>query len=704
MNKHVLLTFAAAIFLVTAQAQDQVPTTIPYQGLIEVDGEPFTGTGRFYFMLVSKNPLTNTPKTASATVTSRVDGEIDRIILNSRGSGYTSVPTVTISGGGGFGAAASAFISSRGLVTAITITDSGTGYTSSPTATITAPQPAEKALWTNETDSPSSLSRPSQFESIPVVAGNYSLRLGDPDIMPGISGSNVFQPDVFLRIWFDDGSNGIQQLSPDQPLGSTPFSLTAQTVIAPDSSATGFRSTAMGSRTTASGFYSTAMGDSTTASGFFSTAMGQLTTASGGVATAMGERTTASGVRSTAMGNGTTASGDESTAMGNSTTASGKNSTAMGNGTTASGLNSTAIGFLTTASGDSATAMGFFTTASANSATAMGRNTTASGLDSTAMGFLTTASGDFSTAMGADTIAPSFSETTVGSYNTIYTPVSNLLSNPIDRLFVIGNGTSNGNRSDALIVEKSGQAFFKADPGAIDGSLTTDYAAVIENTDATEGGDALALKVQTVNPTSASNFLAFFDGDDTVLGEIDGNGSGGVRFQSTGADYAEYLPALDPDEELEAGDLVAVRSGKITRDTTSFDQLMVISTNPIVVGNQPADSTGFHKVAFIGQVPVKVSGPVRSGDYLLASGQNDGTAVAKPAAEIRASDRSRIIGRAWDSSDAAGEKLINAAVGLDLGVALVSEIKSLNEEVEQLRSQQSRFNERLQKLEGPGNE
>ncbi|MEM9282742.1 MAG: hypothetical protein AAGA96_13015, partial [Verrucomicrobiota bacterium] len=173
--------------------------------------------------------------------------------------------------------------------------------------------------------------------------------------------------------------------------------------------------------------------------------------------------------------------------------------------------------------------------------------------------------------------------------------------------------------------------------------------------------------------------------------------------QSTGADYAEYLPALNPDEELEAGDLVAVRSGKITRNTSSFDQLMVISTNPIVVGNRPADAAGHHKVAFIGQVPVKVSGRVSSGDYLLASGQHNGTAIAKPAEKLRASDRSRIIGRAWDSSDATGEKLINAAVGLDLGETLVSEINSLSNQVEQLRSQLNRYNARLQKLEHSGN-
>lgn len=48
------------------------------------------------------------------------------------GTGYTSAPTVTISGGGGTGATAVATISG-GAVTAVTITNPGIGYTSAPT-------------------------------------------------------------------------------------------------------------------------------------------------------------------------------------------------------------------------------------------------------------------------------------------------------------------------------------------------------------------------------------------------------------------------------------------------------------------------------------------------------------------------------------------------------------------------------------------
>jgi len=51
------------------------------------------------------------------------------------GSGYTTAPTVQITGGGGTGATATATVSA-GKVTAITLTSAGTGYTTSPSITL----------------------------------------------------------------------------------------------------------------------------------------------------------------------------------------------------------------------------------------------------------------------------------------------------------------------------------------------------------------------------------------------------------------------------------------------------------------------------------------------------------------------------------------------------------------------------------------
>lgn len=63
-------------------------------------------------------------------------GSISYIGVKSGGTGYTSAPTVTITGGGGSGGTATATISG-GAVTAYTIVNPGSGYTSAPTISIT---------------------------------------------------------------------------------------------------------------------------------------------------------------------------------------------------------------------------------------------------------------------------------------------------------------------------------------------------------------------------------------------------------------------------------------------------------------------------------------------------------------------------------------------------------------------------------------
>ncbi|OWK46556.1 Flagellar hook-length control protein FliK [Fimbriiglobus ruber] len=65
-----------------------------------------------------------------------IAGAVDSVVVTTGGTGYTSAPTVTFSGGGGTGATATATVS-NGQVTAVTITNSGIGYTSTPTIAFT---------------------------------------------------------------------------------------------------------------------------------------------------------------------------------------------------------------------------------------------------------------------------------------------------------------------------------------------------------------------------------------------------------------------------------------------------------------------------------------------------------------------------------------------------------------------------------------
>jgi hypothetical protein len=90
---------------------------------------------------------------------------------------------------------------------------------------------------------------------------------------------------------------------------------------------------------------------------------------------------------------------------------------------------------------------------------AMGRNTIASGFNATAFGTSTEASAWYTTTFGQGTEASSRTETVIGSYNTRVISLGGTRDwNPLDRLFVIGNGTgsSTASRTNALVMLKNG--------------------------------------------------------------------------------------------------------------------------------------------------------------------------------------------------------------------------------------------------------
>ena len=183
---------------------------------------------------------------------------------------------------------------------------------------------------------------------------------------------------------------------------------------------------------------------------------GSGSTASGNYSHAEGYRTTASGDQgSHAEGYGPTASGSASHAEGNGTTASGFSSHAEGSGTTASTDFSHAEGRYTTASGDSSHAEGGATIASGNSSHAEGSGTTASTDFSHAEGRYTTASGFSSHAEGSNTIANHKSQHVFGEFNTA-DPSTAFLSIRGNYVEIVGNGTTNTNRSNARTLDWSG--------------------------------------------------------------------------------------------------------------------------------------------------------------------------------------------------------------------------------------------------------
>lgn len=202
-----------------------------------------------------------------------------------------------------------------------------------------------------------------------------------------------------------------------------------------------------------------------------------------------------------------------------------------------------------------------------------------------------------------------------------------------------------------------------------DGVCNSCGVAFIENTTA-QPSNVLNLRIGTSVPNQSFHFINFLkenpDGD-PLIGWINSNQSGdGVKFVSVGGDYAEMLPRLNPDEKIQPGEIVGLYGGQITKNTRGAAQIMAVSANPIVLGNLPAKEarSQYEQVAFIGQVPIRVRGAVKAGDFIVASGLNDGTGVAVSPDCITSEQFEQVVGQAWESSSDDGLKSVQTAVGL----------------------------------------
>nr|MCH9660733.1 hypothetical protein [Bacteroidota bacterium] len=198
------------------------------------------------------------------------------------------------------------------------------------------------------------------------------------------------------------------------------------------------------------------------------------------------------------------------------------------------------------------------------------------------------------------------------------------------------------------------------------------------------------------------NVLSNFIGVDLVEGQVAGTvglinyidefNKLGVEYSSGNGDYAEWLERVDASEIILPGDIVAVKGGKITKNMEGFEQLMVASHHPIIQGNTPEVDRAHlgNSVAFIGQVPVKIIGAVRTGDYVLVSKEVPGYGIAKSKTEMMLEDYNLVVGRAWQENLNNGPKIVNVVVGLQQG--------DFNSSVQQLQEQQKDMDEQLETL------
>lgn len=348
---------------------------------------------------------------------------------------------------------------------------------------------------------------------------------------------------------------------------------------------------------------------------------------------------------------------------------------------------------------------------------AMGIATTATAATAVATGNSTTASGAFAAAMGQATTAATNNSVSIGECNAANASADGTL-------FVAGNGlltaSSTCNRSDALVLKNDGDlSIGSSSPGDVRLHVSKDKPNVgvsnsptgntvlFENTNTGTNPDVLGLQAGPTDPGSGVTYVSFYQRDGTTVGTIEGNGSGGVNFNTTGSDYAEELPMQPGTATATPTDLVAVRGGEVTLNTERAHRLMIVTDRAAVTGNTARDAERPRvPVAFVGQVPVRLHGSATVGDLIVASGHDDGTARAVAPADYRPAEHGPIAGRAWSAKPSSGTGTVTVAVGLDQSGALVEQLQRqhtrIQEQNKQLQSQSEQIeslNERVRRLE-----
>ena len=179
------------------------------------------------------------------------------------------------------------------------------------------------------------------------------------------------------------------------------------------------------------------------------------------------------------------ASGDFSMAVGQRTTASGLGAVAMGSATTASGNGSFAMGVQSGSTGQYVQ-----TVASGNQSVAMGIGVTASGNSSQAFGQRTVANAVMSSAFGNYTISTGRACFVTGQYNVEDTNAVDTSHGSGARKYIaiIGNGTADNARSNALTVDWDGNL-------VVSGSMSANYGVANAGKFLVVGSDGIVAPV-----------------------------------------------------------------------------------------------------------------------------------------------------------------------------------------------------------------
>jgi hypothetical protein len=212
-----------------------------------------------------------------------------------------------------------------------------------------------------------------------------------------------------------------------------------------------------------------------------------------------------------------------------------------------------------------------------------------------------------------------------------------------------------------------------------------------------DGQKLLDLAAEFIGIDIVDDFMSIISGVSEMVGAYN---SIGVEYTSGHGDYAEWLERADPKEEISYGDIVAVKAGRITKNLAGAEQIMAVSKNPIVLGNMPDKSriASGNNIAFMGQIPVKVMGPVRAGDYIVAKSEVSGYGIAVHPKDMTIEDFKLSVGRSWDTNEKTGPKMVNTVVGVHNNDFL-NIVGSLQQRADNLQHRADNSEQRLKTIE-----
>lgn len=246
------------------------------------------------------------------------------------------------------------------------------------------------------------------------------------------------------------------------------------------------------------------------------------------------------------------------------------------------------------------------------------------------------------------------------------------VSNPLSVLHVAGSGSTTVVTSmDAVLTTRNAVFLLENRATANNATLPACTLALkLSGQGQDETSSYMAFMVPSVNAgASISGALPSIlnetrSGPKAILGAIQINATNTtVQYSSAAADYAEYIPQVDANDVILPGEVIGIVDGRVSRDTQKAQQIMVMSSSPVIVGNAKPLSKGQALVSFMGQVKVRVTGVVHSGDYLIASGHSDGLAVAVSPTALSPLVLGRVVGRALGAKSDDGVGRVNTLIG-----------------------------------------